>query len=1030
MLSRLIAFSLAQRLLVAVLTLGLLAAGVLALRDLPIDAFPDVSTTQVKIILKAPGMTPAEVETRIVAPIEQELLGIPHQVMLRSQSKYAIADITLDFADGTDIYWARQQVSERLAGVMGDLPAGTAGGLAPITTPLGEAFMFTIEGPASLAEKRRVLDYVVRPRLRDLPGVADVNTLGGLVQTFEVVPDVAALAARGVSLQQLQDALAANNRNDGAGRLSSGEESLLVRSDGSIRSLDDVRAIAITQRGGNAVRVGDVATVQLGALTRYGTVTENGQGEAVEGLVLSLRGANAKQLVQDVKDRLQEIQSSLPKDMSITPFYDRGNLVGRAVGTVTKALQEAIVLVLVLLLLFLGNLRAALVVALILPLSALATFVLMQQWGLSANLMSLGGLAIAIGMLVDAAVVVVENIEAHQGERSVSRLHMLYRATQEVATPVAAGVLIIMIVFLPLLTLQGLEGKLFGPVALTIVFALGASLLLSLTVIPVLASVALKQSGHHGSPWLVRKLEAAYQPLLHWALGHARVVIVAALLALVGAALLFPLIGKSFMPTLDEGDIIMQVEKLPSINLAQSAATDMALQRRILAAVPEVQRIVARVGSDELGLDPMGLNETDTFLVLKPRETWRFQTKEELVDAIRKAAGAIPGVNLSFTQPIEMRTSEMLSGVRGDLAIKIFGPNADELSRLAAQVVQTVQALPGSEDVLTAQNGGVQYYRIAIDRVAVGRLGLTVDEVQNDLRALVEGRRVGVVMQDIRRVPLVVRGSEELRLSPTEFAQLRLPLADGRTVALSQIAQLEVIDGPVKIEREKSMRMAVVRANVRGRDLVGFVEEAKAAVAQKVPLPAGYSLAWGGQFENQQRAAARLTMVVPVALALIVGVLFATLGSLPQAILVFVNIPLALIGGVVSLAISGEYLSVPASVGFIALMGIAVLNGLVLVTYFNQLAARGMPVEEVVRQGSLRRLRPVLMTASITALGLIPLLLATGPGSEIQRPLAVVVIGGLVSSTLLTLVVLPILYRRFFDPAAHRAKPAATQGAA
>ncbi len=1030
MLSRLIAFSLAQRLLVAVLTLGLLAAGVLALRDLPIDAFPDVSTTQVKIILKAPGMTPAEVETRIVAPLEQELLGIPHQVMLRSQSKYAIADITLDFADGTDIYWARQQVSERLAGVMGDLPAGTTGGLAPITTPLGEAFMFTIEGPASLAEKRRVLDYVVRPRLRDLPGVADVNTLGGLVQTFEVVPDVAALAARGVSLQQLQDALAANNRNDGAGRLSSGEESLLVRSDGSIRALDDVRAIAITQRGGNAVRVGDVAKVQLGALTRYGTVTENGQGEAVEGLVLSLRGANAKQLVQDVKDRLQEIQASLPKDMTISPFYDRGDLVGRAVGTVTKALQEAIVLVLVLLLLFLGNLRAALVVALILPLSALATFVLMQQWGLSANLMSLGGLAIAIGMLVDAAVVVVENIEARQGERSVSRLHMLYRATQEVATPVAAGVLIIMIVFLPLLTLQGLEGKLFGPVALTIVFALGASLLLSLTVIPVLASVALPQGAHHGSPWLVRKLEAAYQPLLHWALGHARVVIVAALLALAGAAALFPFIGKSFMPTLDEGDIIMQVEKLPSINLAQSAATDMALQRRILEAVPEVQRIVARVGSDELGLDPMGLNETDTFLVLKPRETWRFQTKEELVDAIRKAAGVIPGVNLSFTQPIEMRTSEMLSGVRGDLAIKIFGPNADELSRLAAQIVQAVQALPGSEDVLTAQNGGVQYYRIAIDRVAVGRLGLTVDEVQNDLRALVEGQRVGVVMQDIRRVPLVVRGSEELRLAPAEFAQLRLPLADGRTVALSQIAQLEVIDGPVKIEREKSLRMAVVRANVRGRDLVGFVEEAKAAVAQKVPLPAGYSLAWGGQFENQQRAAARLSMVVPVALALIVGVLFATLGSLPQAILVFVNIPLALIGGVVSLAISGEYLSVPASVGFIALMGIAVLNGLVLVTHFNQLAARGLPIEDVVRQGALRRLRPVLMTASITALGLIPLLLATGPGSEVQRPLAVVVIGGLVSSTALTLVVLPILYRRFFDPAAHRAKPATTQEAA
>ena len=1015
MLSRLIAFSLSQRLLMGILSLALLAAGVMALRNLPIDAFPDVSTTQVKIILKAPGMTPAEVEARIVAPIEQELLGIPHQVMLRSQSKYAIADITLDFADGTDIYWARQQVSERLSGVMGDLPAGLAGGLAPITTPLGEMFMFTVDGNASLAERRKLLDTVIRPRLRGIPGVADVNTLGGVVQTFEVVPDVAALAARRVSLQQLQDALSANNRNDGAGRLSSGEESLLVRSDGSIRSLDDVRAIAVIQRNGEAVRVGDVATVQLGALTRYGSVTQDGKGEAVEGLVLGLRGANAQKLVRDVKAQIAELEPTLPPGVKIVPFYARGNLVERAVSTVTKALGEAIVLVLVLLLLFLGNLRAALVVALILPLSALATFVLMQQWGLSANLMSLGGLAIAIGMLVDAAVVVVENIEARQAEPGISRLHNLYRATQEVATPVSAGVVVIMIVFLPLLTLQGLEGKLFGPVALTIVFALGASLLLSFTVIPVLASVALR-TGHHAAPWLVRKLEAGYAPLLDAALRHSRVVVVASVLALAGALALFPLIGKSFMPSLDEGDIIMQVEKLPSIHLAQSVATDLALQRRILEAVPEVKNIVARVGSDELGLDPMGLNETDSFLVLQPREQWRFKTKEELIDAIRQAGEAIPGVNLSFTQPIEMRTSEMLSGVRGDLAVKIFGPDTQELARLAGEIVQTLQALPGSEDVITAQNGGVQYYRIDIDRQAAGRLGMTVDQIQNDLRALVEGQKVGVVMQQARRVPLVLRGSEDLRISPQQFAQLRLPTPDGQAVALSQLARLEVTDGPVKIEREQSSRMSVVRANVRGRDLVGFVADAQAAVAQKVPLPAGYRITWGGQFENQQRAAARLGLVVPVALALIVGVLFATLGSLRQAVLVFANIPLALVGGVVALVISGEYLSVPASVGFIALMGIAVLNGLVMVTCFNQLSARGMPIQEVVRQGALRRLRPVLMTASITALGLIPLLLATGPGSEIQRPLAIVVIGGLVSSTLLTLVLLPILYRRFSAP--------------
>jgi cobalt-zinc-cadmium resistance protein CzcA len=1014
LLSRLIAFALSQRLLVAVLSLGLTVAGIMAYRDLPIDAFPDVSTTQVKIILKAPGMTPAEVETRIVAPIEQELLGIPQQVMLRSQSKYAIADITLDFADGTDIYWARQQVSERLAGVMGDLPPGLSGGLAPITTPLGEMFMFTIEGEASLAEKNKLLETVIRPRLRAIAGVADVNTLGGSVETFEVVPDVAALAARHVSLRQLREALASNNRNDGAGRLSGGEESLLVRSDGSIRTLDDVRAIAVLQRDGQTVRVGDVATVQLGSLTRYGSVSKDGKGEVVEGLVLGLRGANAQKLVQGVKAQLQDIEKTLPQGLKIAVFYDRGNLVERAVSTVTKALGEAIVLVLVLLLLFLGNLRAALVVALILPLSALATFVLMQQWGLSANLMSLGGLAIAIGMLVDAAVVVVENIEARVATPGSSHLHNLYRATQEVATPVGAGIAIIMIVFLPLLTLQGLEGKYFSPVALTIVFALGASLLLSFSVIPVMASVALK-AGHHSTPWLVRQLERVYTPLLSWALNHARIVILASGLALVGAVVLFPFIGKSFMPSLDEGDIIMQVEKLPSVTLAQSSLTDQALQQRILKDVPEVQSIVARLGSDELGLDPMGLNETDTFLVLKPRATWRFKTKEELIDAIRASAAAVPGVNLGFTQPIEMRTSEMLSGVRGDLAVKIFGPNPDELARLAAQLVQTLQGISGSEDVITAQNEGVQYLGVTIDRVAAGRLGLTVEQIQDDLRMLVEGQRVGVVMQGIRRVPLAIKGSDSLRLSPELFAQLRLPTPDGPVIALSQVARLQVTDGPVRIQREQSSRMEVVRANVRGRDLVGFVEEAQAAVAQKVPLPAGYRLAWGGQFQNQQRAAARLALVVPVSLALIVGVLFATLGSLRQAILVFANIPLALVGGVVALAVTGEYLSVPASVGFIALMGIAVLNGLVLVTCFNQLAARGLPTEEVVRQGALRRLRPVLMTASITALGLIPLLLATGPGSEIQRPLAIVVIGGLVSSTLLTLVLLPILYRRFFN---------------
>ena len=1012
MLSRLIALALSQRLLLLLLTAAGVVAGVLAFRDLPIDAFPDVSTTQVKIILKAPGMTPAEVESRVVIPIEQELLGLPNQTVLRSQSKYAIADITLDFADGTDIYWARQQVNERLSGVMASLPAGLSGGLAPITTPLGEMFMFTIEGEASLTDKRTLLDTVIRPQLRSIAGVADINSLGGHVRAFEVVPDVAALAARSVSLEQLQTALGANNRNDGAGQLSAGEEALLVRSEGSIRTLDDVRAIAVLSRAGQALRVGDVALVRMGSLTRYGAVTQDGQRETVQGLVLGLRGANAQNVVREVKAQLNVIGKTLPPGVSLKTFYDRSDLVERAVGTVSKALMEAIALVLVLLLLFLGNVRGALVVALILPLSALGTFILMAQLKLSANLMSLGGLAIAIGLLVDAAVVVVENLQARPTPEGPLHLHDVYRAVQEVALPVGSGMLIIMVVFVPLLTLQGLEGKLFAPVAVTIVLALGVSLLLSLTVIPVLASFLLR-GGQHQSPPLVRWLERGYARLLDAALAHGRAVSGAALALLLLAAGLYTQVGQSFMPTLDEGDIIMQVEKLPSVNLATSVAMDQALQQRVLQAVPEVRNIVARVGSDELGLDAMGFNDTDTFLVLKPRSEWRSDSKEALLDALRAVAAEFPGMNLSFTQPIEMRTSEMLSGVRGDVAVKIFGDDPQALNRLADQVVKLLSGIQGSVDVVTVKNEGVQYFRVLIDRVAIGRLGLSVEQIQNDLRALVEGRAVGTVLVEGRRVPLLVRGADALRMSPALFAQLRLPLADGQAIALSQLATLDTSDGPVKIERENSSRMAVVRANVRDRDLVGFVEEAKAAVAKNLVLGPGMHLSWAGQFENQQRAAARLTLVVPVVLALIVLLLFVTLGTLRQAMLVFVNIPFALVGGVVALAVTGEYLSVPASVGFIALMGIAVLNGLVLVTQFNQLLARGLPLNEAVRQGAVRRLRPVLMTASITALGLIPLLLATGPGSEIQRPLALVVMGGLLSATLLTLVLLPLLFRRF-----------------
>ncbi len=1017
MLARLIEFSLTQRLLVLVLTVLLIGAGVFAFKGLPIDAFPDVSTTQVKVIMKAPGMTPEEVEARITTPIELEMLGIPRQRILRSVTKYALADITIDFEDGTDIYWARQQVAERLNGIMGDLPPGLGGGLAPITTPLGEMFMFTVEGGKLTLEQRRgLVDWVIRPQLRTLPGVADVNSLGGKVRAFEVAPDVAALNARGVSIEQLQLALEANNRNDGAGRLNDGEEVLVVRSMGAIRTLDDLRAIVVAANNGNVVRVGDVATVRIGSLTRYGAVTKDGKGEAAQGLVLGLRGANARQVVEGVRAKLDEIAPSLPPGVRVEVFYDRGSLVERAVGTVSKALAEAIVLVLVLLMLFLGNLRAAVVVAITLPLAALITFILMRQFGMSANLMSLGGLAIAIGMLVDAAVVVVENIVTHlahkDAESRLPHLHLVYRAVREVSVPVASGIAIIVIVFLPLLTLQGLEGKLFIPVALTIVFALTGSLLLSLTVIPVAASFLIKR-GAHEDPWLVRKAQALYAPALDWALDNARKVIIAALAALAVTAGIYTLIGKTFMPAMDEGDILLQVVKLPSISLEQTVQTDLAVQRAILAQVPEVKNIVGRAGADELGLDPMGLNDTDTFLVLKPQDQWRKPDKEWLTDQIRQVMDQFPGIEINFTQPIEMRVSEMLTGVRGDVAVKVFGADNATLDRIALQVEGVLKKVSGSQDVYTVKNEGVQYLQIDIDRLAAGRLGLNVDDIQNDLRALVEGRQLGVVVEPGRRTPLLLRGADSLRNSAVTFSDLRITTPTGEAVPLSEVAGIRRVDGPVKVEHENATRMAVIQSNVRGRDLVGFVDEAKQAVAKSVQLPAGYRMDWGGEFENQQRAASRLAVVVPIALLLIFLLLFATFRSVRQALLVLTNIPFAMIGGVFALWISREYLSVPASVGFIALLGIAVLNGVVMVTYFNQLLEQGMDLANVVVEGAKRRLRPVLMTASIAAFGLVPLLFASGPGSEIQRPLAIVVIGGLVSSTLLTLILLPILFRRY-----------------
>ncbi len=1018
MLSHLIQFSLSQRLLVGLLTLLLMAFGTQSLINLPIDAFPDISPTQVKIIIKAPGMTPEEVESLITQPIEVELLGIPKQTVLRSISKYALSSITLDFAEGTDIYWARQQVAERINNTWESLPDTISGGLAPMSTPLGDMFMFTVENEQmSLQEKRFLLDWTIRPVLRTVPGVADVNALGGFVKTYAVAPRREAMAELQIRNKDIVEALQNNNKNDGAGRINQGEEAILVRVAGAITSLDDIGNILVTSAQGKTVALSQIADIAMGSLERYGSVTADGKSEAVQGLVIGLRGANARKIVAATRQKLEDLQSTLPEGTSTQVFYDRSVLIEQAVKTVAKALLEAVLLVVVILVLFLGNLRAALTVATILPLSALVTFLMMDKMGMSANIMSLGGLVIAIGMLVDPSIVIIENMMSSLAQRKntasrLPQLHILFRAVKDVAVPVTSGVAIIAIVFLPLLTLEGLEGKLFGPVTLTIVFALLGALVLSLTVIPVIASYVLKTTADK-EPWLSRKLLAIYQPLLEKALEKPKYLVGGAAVLLLFSVAIFPFIGKTFMPTMDEGDIIIQLETIPSINLESTIKIVTQVEKALLSEVSEIERIVSRSGSDEIGMDPMGLNETDMFLQLKPKNQWQAKNKAELEHKLRTVMTQFKGLNFAFTQPIDMRISEMLTGSRGDVAIKLFGPDLEQLNHYGQRIAEEVEQIEGSVDTNATINEGAQYLQVAVNRYRSGQLGINADDLQQRLRAEIEGLPVGTVIEKSARVPLMVRYSSYHGDGLEQLRNNFITLPDGSAIPLSELAIIKRVEGPVSISRESSQRFSVVRSNVEGRDLVGFVDEAKSRIAETIDLPEGYTLVWGGQFENQQRAAARLMLVVPIALALIALLLFLTFRSVKQTLIILSNIPFALTGGLIALWITGGFLSVPASVGFIALLGIAVMNAVVMMSHFNSLMARGLDMATIVREGATRRLRPVMMTATTCGFGLVPLLIASGPGSEIQKPLAIVVIGGLISSTLLTLFLLPIIYRKF-----------------
>ncbi len=1016
MLNQLIKFSLTQRLFVSILAILVMFIGVKSWLEIPVDAFPEISPTQVKIVLKLPGMNALEIESQVTRIIETELLGIPSQEMLRSTTKYSITDITIDFEDGTDIYWARQQVNERLVNILPTLPSNISGGMAPMSTPLSEVFMFTVENPAlSLIEKRELLDWQIRPLLRTVAGVADVNSLGGFVKTYEIVPDILLMQQYRISFDDIESVITQTNQNGGIGRLIKGNDTLILRTEGKYENIDSIKETVIKTSANKVIRLQDVATIKVGSLTRYGAVTKDGE-EATQGLIIALKNSNTAQVVTEVKNKLKMIEASLPQGTKINVFYDRSNLINTAISTITSALGQAVILVVVLLAIFLGDIRSSLVVALSLPMAALMTFILMKQFDLSANLMSLGGLVIAIGMLVDSSVVIVENIVNRlENNQHLPRLHIIFRACKEVATPVFSGTIIIIIVFSPLLMLSGLEGKLFTPVALTIVFAMLSALILSLTIIPILASFLLKNEAVK-PPKLVVFLQKYYVKTLTKVADKPGALVLLSLSVLIVSLVLFKDLGKSFMPVLDEGDIIVQLEKSPSISLKSSIDIDEQVERALLKSIPEIVQIVARTGSDELGLDPMGLNETDVFMELASKSEWRFDTKKELIEDIRKILSQFPGMNVGFTQPIQMRVSEMLTGSTGDISIKVFGNDISTLAALVEQITALANKIEGASDVQMAIIEGGKYVNIKLIPAVASQFSLSTEQLSHYLTSQLEGLQISSLLEGNRSIPIVFNGTKNKSdnynvISSIKALKQKLILMPNNTlVALEQVAEITFKTGPLLIEREKGNRFASVSANVVNRDVVSFVNELNTKITNTIKLPPGYSLSFGGEFESQQRATKNLLVLIPLALLLIFIILFTTFNSTAKSALIIANIPFALMGGIIALYLSKEYLSVPASVGFIALLGVAVLNGIVMISYFEQTKLSSQSLVKRVIDGANRRLRPVLMTATTAMFGLLPLVFATGPGAEIQKPLAIVVIGGLITSTITTLYLLPIFY--------------------
>ena len=1020
MIEWLIRTSLEQRAIVLLAAVGLCVGGLFAFHSLPIDAFPDVTPVQVQVITRVPSLAPPEIERLVTFPLEIEFTNLPGKTELRSVSRFGLSVITVVFEDTVDMYFARQLVLERLVRVRSQLPPGADPTLGPVSTGLSEVFMYLVEGPSQdLRELRTLHDWVIRPMLRAVPGLADVDTLGGLSKQYHVLVDPDRLTSLGLTLRQVQTAVTENNQNAGGSYIERGGDKLVVYGQGLARSAEDLERIVVTAHQGTPIYLKDVAQVRQGNAIRLGGVTRDGTGEVLEGIAVMLRGGNSRQVVSAVKEKVALITRVLPDGVTITPFYDRIELVARALETVERALLEGAVIVVLVLYLFLRNLRGALVVALTLPLATLATFVIMQRVGLSANLMSLGGLAISLGMIVDAAIVQVENVERHLSERfegraactAISeRLPLVLHAVLEVRRPSLFGELIIALTFVPLLALQGIEGKMFVPLALTVVIVLLSSLVLSMTVVPVLAVILMQPRSAAGERQALATGRRLYRRLLELAIRRTPVVIMVAMAILVIGIALVPFIGREFVPVMDEGSIVVNLVRLPSIGLTESLKIAGQVER-ILLELPDVRSVVTRTGANELGTDPMGMELSDMYVLLKPKSEWKAHSKHDIEEQVRHRLGQIPGIAFGLSQPIAMRVDELVSGVRSQLAVKLFGDDLDILRTKGDEIARVLRQVKGMSDLRVEQISGLYYLKLDINRSMVARHGINVANITEVVEAIGTGIGAGEVFEGQRRFPIMVRFPEERRADIESIKALWVTAPDGARIPLRELADVQILEGPAQISREQASRRIVVEANVVGRDLVGAAEEAQTMVSNLVQLPSGYYVTWGGQFENQQRAMARLAIVVPVVIALIFLLLFLTFRQLRQAALILLAIPFAMVGGLVALLIGGLYLSVPASVGFIALFGVAVLNGVVKIAYINQLRQQGMSLDEAVLTGMVLRLRPVLMTALVAALGLTPLLLASGPGSEVQRPLATVVIGGLISSTVLTLIVLPVLYR-------------------